>query len=299
MKDNSIDEFDYDNGITEDLLFKLPEEALTGEWAIQVETKGQVETYSFVVRHYVAPLANLTISLPTFIKYDDLSLPFSIDCLYTFGKKVQGDASISIKIVSECDNFPENIQKHITKSYKMNNGNINGTVDLRENNLINVAKLVNGNNCAQFLLNFTAIVKDSKIPNVYTNHRLFYVYQYDIMARQTSKNTRFVPGSKFFIEFQVTKSDNTKIERSLLEQLYVSVKAHFKDKETKNANLTITLKERDILKAEYLTDTDMEKLDLTLIYQGQTIKKVEINAIKSCGPTITVSLVKQSITHKV
>jgi CD109 antigen len=74
----------------------LSAEPNLGDWVIKVESGSQREDHIFKVAQYVLPKFKATVKLPSFITFNNSKLIAEIGAMYTYGKAVKGEATVTL-----------------------------------------------------------------------------------------------------------------------------------------------------------------------------------------------------------
>ncbi|CAG2102777.1 unnamed protein product [Medioppia subpectinata] len=196
----NVNMFNYTNGVTDDITFKLHDASKPGQWTIQVATHSQLENYTFYVDYYTLPMANVTINLPDYVKFDHATLDYSVDVFYTFGKPVDGYVEIKIEDYKACEKLVKIDPDHSwIKNLTLEHGQIKGTLNLQD------TKLLFANNCSQITLNISAKAYDKNTDTVYFNYEVLDVIESEIKGEFLNKQLVYRPGKSIINEvtFQV------------------------------------------------------------------------------------------------
>ncbi|CAG7728605.1 unnamed protein product, partial [Allacma fusca] len=73
----------------------LSSEPNYGDWTIEVTSKSQKETRSFLIAQYVLPKFNVEIDTPSFATFNESKVRVRIRCKYIYGKPVKGEVVVS------------------------------------------------------------------------------------------------------------------------------------------------------------------------------------------------------------
>ena len=168
-------------------MLNLPEEAPSGAWIIQTETRGQIQNYTFFVDYYSLALANVTIDIPQFIKFGE-KIGFKISSFYTFGKPVEGEIEVNIIKIDECGKPLAN-QKILWQNTTTIHGQENFVIDMMKYFIV-----FSSNNCSSMSFNISAKVKDKNIDNFYYNYQTFEVIRHDFTAHIDEDISKYRPG---------------------------------------------------------------------------------------------------------
>ncbi|PIK48593.1 hypothetical protein BSL78_14524 [Apostichopus japonicus] len=79
-----------------DLSFPMTSDPVLGKWKINVLFRGVVTIQEFVVEEYVLPRFDVIISVQSYVLITDEILPVTVCGIYSYGKPVQGEVSISV-----------------------------------------------------------------------------------------------------------------------------------------------------------------------------------------------------------
>ena len=165
----------------------MPEEAPSGSWIIQTETRGQIQNYTFFVDYYSLALANVTIDIPDFIKFGE-KIDFKISSFYTFGKPVDGQIEVNMNKIDECGKSLAK-QKILWKNTTKIHGQESFVIDMMDNLIV-----FSSNNCSSMSFNISAKVTDKNTENIYYNYQTFEVIRHDFTAHIDEDISKYRPG---------------------------------------------------------------------------------------------------------
>ncbi|XP_054153494.1 CD109 antigen-like [Oppia nitens] len=292
----NVNMFNYTNGVTDDIKFNLHDASKPGEWTIQVATHGQLENYTFFVDYYTLPMANVTITLPEYVKFDRPVLNYSVDVFYTFGKPVDGYVLVEIDKIRECGKLVTTDPDRVFHAnWTIEHGQIKGSVDLKQ------TKLLFSNNCPELTLNLSAKAYDNNTDNWYFNFDVFDAIESEIKAEVQDKQYTYRPGKPITKKILLKTRNGDALDEDIVKNYECKVDYKTKTNSTyTDGVVTDIIPSRGMITCMIITGPDYKEMRIRLRNRksNKFIVENNIEFLKDCA-TDTIQIHMQEATKTV
>ena len=273
--------FNITKGVTNDILFEIDQEDLTGTWLIEMALNNVVEKFKFNVKSSETSIADIALIAPRYNTYTDTKVNLKIDSDYKFGQTVTGLADIDIARITECNkNIPAENVTHITTQIQYTKGSVFN---------FNIQDLKPYNPKCDDLVQLSVRVHDNVTNQKYSEMIKINFVQNNVKVRFANKNEKIKPGIKFraIVEFSYLGEKEFDFQ-DFGDKIQYS---HVKNDKLQTIPFSI-INSKNTIFFDYLTEPDTMNITLAVKLAGQEIASHVFPSMAACAKTM-ISVIYQ------
>ncbi|XP_076256034.1 thioester-containing protein 3 isoform X1 [Rhynchophorus ferrugineus] len=224
---------------------KLSDSPVLGNWNISVNIHGQTYNKSIEVAEYILPKFIIDINVPKHLTFRERTLPVAIDTRYSYGKKVKGEATITVYPTIYSGVIQPIFQNPIRKVVK-----VEGTtrVDFEiENDLA-----LNDEYERTVIVDVT--IEESPTGRRQNNSAEVHIHKYKYKMDLVKTADYFKPGLRYTAYVKVSNHDGTPLRD---DERDVVIRHGYSRTDEVYEERTHRLDKNGILKLDYITPTDV------------------------------------------